>query len=477
MAEAYAERGVYQVVFAVDERSKTWDTGRFPKVSITHESVTALGLYVENETFAWKCGDYLLYLVAERLADVDFVWVVEDDVFIAAADKVAFFRELDALDRSDLLGTYVEAAPDGWFWIPMVAALYKDIRRCFFPLVRVSRPAIAFLLAERRRIGGLWRDRDEVAAGEFPNDEVFVASALATGTFTLRDINELGPYYRRDCFAYQSLFNLHSARGGSTIYHSATEGAAYARKLHRTTTVGCDDMLRAVASDPHLSFADLRAAFLRRLIFDLAFVDDAPAELLRSLPHHSDLDQGDADELARAIAAGLALTGKEMSLARFVETRPDLFVGSSRPRANLAFRKPADQSSTCVWSRETDRARDAALSNDGDMFSPFGGHTDQEDHPWWRVDLGDLCEVTGFRIHNRPGHEERFRGFQILVSADDLQWEMVHADAGPGDPPVVISIDLAESISARFVKVLIPRVTMLHMRELEVLGRSPDRSV
>ena len=123
----------------------------FRRCLLTYESVTALGLYVENETFAWKCGDYLLYLVAERLDDFDFLWIVEDDVFVAKSDRAAFFQELDGLDQSDLLGTYVEAAPAGWFWIPMVSTLYQDIRRCFFPLVRVSRPAIDFLLAERRR--------------------------------------------------------------------------------------------------------------------------------------------------------------------------------------------------------------------------------------------------------------------------------------------------------------------------------------
>ena len=315
-----------------------------------------------------------------------------------------------------------------------------------------------------------------MAGGEFPNDEVFVASALATSAFTLRDINELGPYYRRDCFAYQSLFNLHSAPAGSTIYHSATEGTTYASKLHRATTVGCDDMLRAVSADPGLSFGDVRAAFLRRLVLDLAFLRDEPAELLRSLPSHPGLDQVDADDLARTIAVGLALTGKEMSLGRFLNARPHLFEGKHVPRPNIAFRKPAHQSSTCGWSRETEIARDAALSNDGDVFSSFGGHTDQEDHPWWRVDLGELREVTGFRIHNRAGHEERVRGFQIFVSADDLRWEMVHADAGPGDPPTVIDIDLPESIRTRLVKVVIPRITILHMREFEVLGRSPDLS-
>ena len=66
---------------------------------------------------------------------------------------------------------------------------------------------------------------------------------------------------------------------------------------------------------------------------------------------------------------------------------------------NLAYNKPTDQSSTGAGGN-SNRAVDGKIITDY-----FGGgsctHTQREDSPWWRVDLGQVEPVSEVYIVNR----------------------------------------------------------------------------
>ena len=89
---------------------------------------------------------------------------------------------------------------------------------------------------------------------------------------------------------------------------------------------------------------------------------------------------------------------------------------SSVTSENLALGKSASQSSTA----DNDQAV-AGLAVDGNTNGIFAehsvSHTNQEQNPWWEVDLGEVCTIQEVRIWNRSdGVEDRLKNIKIIFS-------------------------------------------------------------
>jgi len=82
--------------------------------------------------------------------------------------------------------------------------------------------------------------------------------------------------------------------------------------------------------------------------------------------------------------------------------------------SNLALNKSATQSSTifgAVAARAVDGDTDGAFLN-GSVTA-----TDQEDNPWWQVDLGEVSQIESIDIWNRTDNRsDRLSDFYVLVS-------------------------------------------------------------
>src|SRR5271155_3314281 len=94
---------------------------------------------------------------------------------------------------------------------------------------------------------------------------------------------------------------------------------------------------------------------------------------------------------------------------------------------NLAFGRPASQSSLAPWSRGHTCEEDARGANNGVITGEMGFHTQCEPDPWWQVDLQHDYLVERFEIFNRQHCAERLRRFSILASRDAQTWETVFA--------------------------------------------------
>jgi len=137
---------------------------------------------------------------------------------------------------------------------------------------------------------------------------------------------------------------------------------------------------------------------------------------------------------------------------------------------------------------------DASGGCDGITNGRYGFHTDEEENPWWQVDLGEPMPLARVRLWNRADSErnaERASRFQIHLSTDATQWTLVYQHDGKifygyrmpdrwGFP-----VSLSNAV-ARYVRIQLPGKRFLHLDEVEViradrpgnaaLGRPADQS-
>lgn len=165
-----------------------------PALCLRSEEFTRSGLpYVKGNTHfgIWKNGDYALYVAAERLARrYRYYWLIEYDVWINFEPLAAFF-DLFAHEDVDLIAPYCGPRPPEWVWANNMEWLASEVYGCFFPVLRVSVPALAHCRLARLYHG--YRLRELGLRGpSWPHCEAFVPTVLAKAGFRLRDINAFG---------------------------------------------------------------------------------------------------------------------------------------------------------------------------------------------------------------------------------------------------------------------------------------------
>jgi len=158
------------------------------KVALDRPFLESEGLYTDHPKVGWLCGDYFLYALRQQVP-ADQYWLIEPDVHFGAEALPALFESAGA-SEADLLVAEFEKAKPGWAWYRHGQQVAGEVYRCFFPVVRVSGPAIDHLRAERRRLSDEVPRRPQLRR-LWPNDESFVATALGNGPFRCEDLLRL----------------------------------------------------------------------------------------------------------------------------------------------------------------------------------------------------------------------------------------------------------------------------------------------
>jgi F5/8 type C domain len=151
------------------------------------------------------------------------------------------------------------------------------------------------------------------------------------------------------------------------------------------------------------------------------------------------------------------------------------------PKSNdLAFCKPALTSSVSRWSHYQDRERDACGANGEELPYDYGFHTDQETDPWWMVDLLTEQMIDEVTIVNRSAQRQRFRTFRIETSLNGSVWTTRFTQAEPADispdPERPWRVHFPEPFPARYVRIVLLGVGILHLRRVQVFGRALYRA-
>ncbi len=116
---------------------------------------------------------------------------------------------------------------------------------------------------------------------------------------------------------------------------------------------------------------------------------------------------------------------------------------------------------------------DAAGGCDGVKDGGPGFHTEKQDQPWWRVDLGKSQPVARVVIWNRTECADRAARLQISFSDDARRWTIVYRHDGSvfhgftDNKP--LSVEFTNQ-AARFVRIQLPGNDYLHLDEVEVFG-------
>jgi hypothetical protein len=142
---------------------------------------------------------------------------------------------------------------------------------------------------------------------------------------------------------------------------------------------------------------------------------------------------------------------------------------------NIALGKPATQSSISPWSKGKTPEEDAAGVVSGAFSGAANCHTDEEDGPWWQVDLLDTHAIRQIQIFNRVDTElfrRRAGMFALETSLDGANWTILHQTetplsfGGTDGQPLIWSSQTAQA--ARFVRFRLLTRTLLHIEAVEI---------
>jgi hypothetical protein len=219
-----------EVSILIDERkNKIINSSKYRTISITDDKIKRFGIYAPSD-YTWRCGDYGLYIASEELPNIDWFWLIEDDVDFRGNSPEFFFDFFKNRDE-DFLTTYLRPAERSWFWYAHSISVDTPSYRCFFPVSRLSRRALQYLLVTRQRHSVYWS-----RIKTWPNDEAFVSTTLMGKNFFCADFNSFGTrFYSEACFN-ASLIDSTEALSEcefQLIHPLLTEGRAQRKKLHR----------------------------------------------------------------------------------------------------------------------------------------------------------------------------------------------------------------------------------------------------
>ena len=469
-ARAIASHPQYKIVLAVDNERLGHEQDEFDTMVLSREGFHSLGLRSDLRDVFWRCGDYPLYVARAKYPGCKRFWQYEYDVVLNHRHPGEFLAKIDrALSEDDFLSTYIREAEDSWFFKQAMQGRYPNLFACYFPLVRISSSAIDFL-RQRRVLDG---DRD--GSGDWPNDEVFVATELINNGFRCADLASYGNCYSKATFAFDVLFhNADLPEPDGLIYHMVRSGAQYARKMEVLKDDA--DLLGIWRRLKHEGVDDRSLAFgLSHLVKKEASIGDDPGRLLGPGSRLGSflLDSGYSAVPLQVVSEAFASQRLAFSLALLRRVARTAGVELPATLRNVALAMPAWQSTTSRWSRVVDVRGDAQGGNDGQISQDCGFHTGWSEEPFWAVDLLDLCEIREMRIFNRVTFWQRLSGFRVSVSVDGWTWREVYSNDPQIDsvePQGSHPLRVLLTTTARLVKIHVPRRDCLHLREVQIDG-------
>ncbi|MCP4783473.1 MAG: hypothetical protein GY903_08415 [Fuerstiella sp.] len=126
--------------------------------------------------------------------------------------------------------------------------------------------------------------------------------------------------------------------------------------------------------------------------------------------------------------------------------------------------------------------QDAAGGCDGIKNGKWGFHTENEDQPWWQVDLGESTPLDRVVLYNRCDRAMGTRNSRIivLVSNDGKYFEQYYQHDGtdflghPDGKPCSVPM---KGRAARFIRMQLPGKSYFHLDEIEIYAVSGKENI
>ena len=149
------------------------------------------------------------------------------------------------------------------------------------------------------------------------------------------------------------------------------------------------------------------------------------------------------------------------------------------PGPNLARASTPNQSSISPWSKG-DCATDARGAINGVYTGTDGFHTNHENCPWWRTDLGAEVTISEIRVFNSLKNSQMAaRAYPLVIdtSCDGESWQRLFHNMGnspfggvDGHPLI-----LKTKRVARLVRLSLASADYFHLDEVEIYGEPNER--
>ena len=424
----YSETIGFDFVVLVDETRGSIDVSPFEKVSHTadlsdmnlpHWPSTSLNLHYN--------GDYALYALRKKKPGYKMYFMLESDA-VTNIDLRSLLNH--CLNEDIALLAKVDQIDD-----PVVAECFTSIRRWFPHYARVFFPLIgaSAYLIDRLYESRLIIKAEEGAEADWPYCEAYVGAFLVSNPE----------------FKYLNIDDIADTRDFTWLNHKHVDDPRVYKKntiVHPVT--GTNFIEKNLMANDVVSIFDYKSTLYSGIKFE------NPIQFMPVLEKRIK-DHKNADLLIRfwnfALAEG------------WVKVPPAI---------NVAFAKPAIQSSCHAASRFQDVRQDASLLVDGIIEPHSRSHTDFEPQPWVMIDLIYTYEVRNIIIYVRPFSFERFRDFRIETSLDDCEWTTIYRKDDGSIPdsgnmkPIVINFNRGNK--ARFVRITQENEGWLHLNQVEI---------
>jgi hypothetical protein len=192
-----------------------------------------------------------------------------------------------------------------------------------------------------------------------------------------------------------------------------------------------------------------------------------------SIHSHRDATQWIAFCLMTPLAVCFATAGRSQDAERSIALECDWI---RQAELRLSGADPMNESAPSGVTPE----EDALGAVDGKITGEWGFHTENEEKPWWQVDLGEPRKIGRMVIYNRYGPLAARNGrMRMLISNDTESWRQVWQNDGTAfntsadDPPLEVTFD---DLTARFVRLQLPTKDYFHLDEVQIYAPKENHS-
>jgi len=124
--------------------------------------------------------------------------------------------------------------------------------------------------------------------------------------------------------------------------------------------------------------------------------------------------------------------------------------------------------------------QDAIGACDGVKDGKWGFHTENENKPWWQIDLGRRMALDRLVLYNRCDFPERTSRIIVLLSTDGETFRQAYQHDGTAffgytdNKPLVINLQNTQS---RYVRLQLPQKSYFHLDEVEIYARGSNHNI
>ncbi len=124
--------------------------------------------------------------------------------------------------------------------------------------------------------------------------------------------------------------------------------------------------------------------------------------------------------------------------------------------------------------------QDAIGACDGIKDGKWGFHTENENKPWWQIDLGRQISLDRLELYNRCDIPERASRILVLLSSDGRNFKKVYQHDGTpffgytDNKPLIIKLN---SAPCRYVRLQLPTKSYFHLDEVEIYTHGSNHNV